>query len=192
VAYEQRVRDEPQSSSARAQLAQTYNSLGMNAEAEQPYLKAIELEPSNSIIYGSHCVNYTEWHKYDKAVECYQKALKLDPNHVYYLSLGNAYAKQGKFDEAIDAYNKSLEKKPTFTFSLYQLGYAYFKKGQAREAVEPLRKLIAIEPNHVYGNHLLGVAYATLGDKTAAMQQYYVLQSLNPQLAADLLRSIPK
>jgi tetratricopeptide (TPR) repeat protein len=154
AAFQQRVRDEPQSSSAREQLAQTYNSLGMNEEAEQEYLKAIEVDPSNYKLYGGHCVNYSEWHKYDKAVECYQKALKLNPNHVYYMSLGNAYADQGKLDEAIDAYNKSLEKKPTFTFSLYQLGYAYFKKGQAREAVEPLRKLIAIEPNHIYGNHL--------------------------------------
>ena len=108
------------------------------------------------------------------------------------MSMGNVYLDQGKIDEAIAAYQKSIEKKPTFTFGLYQLGYAYLKKGQPLDAVEPLRKLIAIEPNHIYGNHSLGLAYAELGEKTAAMQQYYVLQNLNPALAADLLKSIPK
>jgi hypothetical protein len=30
------------------------------------------------------------------------------------------------------------------------------------------------------------------GEKNGAMQQYYILQTLNPKLAADLLKSIPK
>ena len=189
---QQQLRDEPQSGRAHAEVAELYNSLGMNAEAEQEYLKAVALEPSNSRFYGGLCVNYSEWHKLDQTVECYQKAIKLDPNHVYYLSLGDAYLGQGKFDEAIAAYQKSIAKKPTFTFGLYQLGYAYMKKGQPRDAVEPLRKLLAIEPNHIYGNHMLGLAYAQLGEKNAAMQHYYVLQNLNPQLAENLLKSIPK
>jgi tetratricopeptide (TPR) repeat protein len=95
-------------------------------------------------------------------------------------------------DDAIAAYQKSIERKPTFTFSLYQLGYVYMKQGRPQEAIEPLRKLLAIEPNHIFGNHSLGLAYAQTGDKTGAMQQYYVLQNLNPRLAANLLEAIPK
>jgi len=52
--------------------------------------------------------------------------------------------------------------------------------------------LLAEEPTHEYGNFSLGQVYAQLGDKTGAMQQYYVLQNLNPRLAALLLAQIPK
>jgi tetratricopeptide (TPR) repeat protein len=178
---QQQLRDEPRSGGAHAQLAQAYNGLGMHAEAEQDYLKAIALEPSNHRFRGGLCVNYTEWKKLDEAIECYQKAIKLDPNHVYYLSLGNRYLEQGKFDEAIAAYQKSIEKKPRFTFGLYQLGFVYIKNGQPADAVGPLQRLLEIEPNHLQGNHALGLAYAQLGQTTAAMQQYFVLKDLRTQ-----------
>mgnify|MGYP003579098096 CR=1 FL=1 len=38
----------------------------------------------------------------------------------------------------------------------------------------------------------LGQVCALTGDKTGAMQRYYVLQNLNPRLAAQLLEQIPK
>ncbi|HSE21312.1 MAG TPA: tetratricopeptide repeat protein [Pyrinomonadaceae bacterium] len=187
-----RVLEDPLNASLRAELGQTYNSLAMNAEAEQEYLKAVELDPKNSDFHGRLCVNYSEWDKFDKAVECYKEAVKKDANHVYYMSLGDVYQNQGKLDEAIAAYQKSLEKKPTFTFSLYKLAYAYMKKGEPQNAIEPLRKMLAVEPNNTFGNHALGIAYAQTGNNDGAMQQYYILQSINPRLAADLLRQIPK
>ena len=189
---EKRIRDEPENAEAHAELGQSYNALGMYAEAEQEYVRAIELAPKDSDFHGRLCVDYSEWGRFDKAIDCYKEAIKKDPNHVYYLSLGDAYQNQGKLDEAIAAYQKSLEKKPTFTFALYQLAYAYMKKGDAQSAIEPLQKMLAVEPKSAVGNHALGLAYAQTGDKNGAMQQYYILQSINPRLAADLMRSIPK
>ena len=55
-----------------------------------------------------------------------------------------------------------------------------------------LRKMLAVDPNNTFGNHALGIAYAQTGNKEGAMQQYYILQSINPRLAADLLRQILK
>jgi tetratricopeptide (TPR) repeat protein len=186
------VLEDSQNAETQAELGQSYNSLGMNVEAEQAYLKAVELAPKKSDFRARLCVNYSEWKKFDKAVECYQELVKQEPNHVYYLSLGNAYESQGKLDEAIAAYQKSIEKKPTFTYSLYQLAYVYLKKGEPQNAIEPLRKMLEVDPRNAIGIHGLGLAYAQTGEKTGAMQQYYLLQSLNPRLAEDLLKAIPK
>ena len=68
----------------------------------------------------------------------------------------------------------------------------YSKQGRHKEAIELFRKVIETEPTHVYANHALGMMYAITGNKTGAMQQYYILQNLNADLAANLLRSIPK
>ena len=40
--------------------------------------------------------------------------------------------------------------------------------------------------------HALGAFYVRTGNKTGAMQQYYILKDLDPKLAADLLKLIPK
>jgi tetratricopeptide (TPR) repeat protein len=190
--YKNDALENPQKASARMNLADTYYALAMYAEAEVEYLKAVELDPKDWRLHGKLCVNYAEWKQQEKAVACYQEAIKKDPNHVYYFSLGHLYEQLGKPDEAIAAYKQSLEKKPTFAMALYQLAGVYIAKRDLRNAIEPLRKLLAEEPTHEYGNFTLGQVYAQLGDNTGAMQQYYVLQSLNPRLAADLLKQISK
>jgi tetratricopeptide (TPR) repeat protein len=190
--YKNAALENPRNGSARANLADTYYALSMYAEAEVEYLKAVELEPKDSRLHGKLCVNYAESKQMEKAVACYQEAIKKDPNHVYYFSLGHLLERLNKPDEAIAAYKQSLEKKPTFTMALYQLAGVYVAKRELRNAVEPLRKLLAEEPTHEYGNFTLGQVYAQLGDNTGAMQQYYILQNLNPRLAADLLRQIQK
>lgn len=188
----QQIEDNPRSSHARAELGQAYNSMGLFAEAEQEYLKAVALDPRNADSRVRLCVNYSEWGKLDLGIECYQQAIKLKSHHVLFMSLGDLYQRQGKLEEAAVAYHKSIEMKPTFTFSLYGLGFVLIKQGRDQEAIEPLRRLLEVEPKHIYGNHALGIAYARTGNKTGAMQQYYTLQNLNPRLAAELLTIIPK
>jgi len=190
--YKSDASENPQKASARINLADAYYALSMYAEAEPEYLKAVELEPKESRYHARLCVNYGEWKKNEKAVACYQELIKKDPHHVYYFSLGHIYENLGKLDEAIAAYKQSLEKKSSFTVALYQLAGVYLAKRELRNAIDPLRKLLAEEPNHEYGNYALGQVYSLLGDNTGAMQQYYILQTLNPRLAAMLLQQIPK
>jgi len=66
----------------------------------------------------------------------------------------------------------------------------YSRQGRHQEAIDLFRKVLEVEPRHVYANHALGVMYTVIGNKTGAMQQYYILKDLNPDLAASLLRSI--
>lgn len=190
--YKNDALENPQNASARTNLADTYYALAMYAEAEVEYLKAVELDPKDSRVHGKLCVNYAESKQLEKGVACYQEAIKKDPNHVYLFSLGHLYEQLGKPDEAIAAYKQSLEKKPNFTFALYQLAGVYVGKRELRNAIDPLRKLLEAEPTHEHGNFTLGQVYAQLGDTTGAMQQYYILQNLNPRLAAKLLQQIPK
>lgn len=188
----QEVVQEPESARARAKLADAYKALGMFAEAETEFLKSLELDRRNFDYQLGLCVNYSEWGKVNESVECYKKVVQLKEHHVLYMSLGEAYERQGNFAEAIVAFQKSLRLRSSNTFSLYGLAGIYMKQGKDAEAIETLRKLLEIEPRHVYGNHALGLAYARTGNKEAAMQQYHTLQTLNPNAAADLLRHIPR
>ena len=116
----------------------------------------------------------------------------MKPQHVLYLSLGAADEKLGKLEDAAKAYQESIRIKPTFTYALYNLAVIDSKQDRPQEAIELLRKVVELEPKNIFAQHALGMLYFRTGEKTGAMQQYYILQTLNPKLAEDFLRSIPK
>lgn len=186
------VADNPNNAEGHADLGSLYSSREMFAEAEAAILKAIELEPKNSLFYNLLAINYGGWGKLDKAIENYRKAIELKPHHVLYLSLAKTYETQGNLEEAVRAYQESLKIKPTFTAALYNLAVIYSKQDRSQEAIQLLLRLVEQEPRNVFGQHALGLLYVQIGDKTAAMQQYHILQNIDPKLASDLLTAIPK
>jgi protein O-GlcNAc transferase len=190
--YKRQVAEKPDNADAHSQLASAYNSLGMFAEAEVEYLKAIELDPKNGNFYNLLAIDYSEWGKLDKAIEYYKKAIDLKPQHVLYFSLGTAYGRQGNLAEAVKAYQESIKIKPTFTYALYSLALIYSKQDRYQDSIELLRKVVELEPRHIFAQHALGMVYIQTGEKTGAMQQYYLLKNLDSNLAADLLARIPK
>lgn len=64
-ALKQNVVQRPESHTARAELGDAYKAFGMFAEAEQEFLKALELEPGNFDYKLALCVDYSEWGKVD-------------------------------------------------------------------------------------------------------------------------------
>ena len=51
--------------------------------------------------------------KFDSAIECYKKALEINPNFAdAYYNMGIALQQQNKLEEAIEAYTKALAIKP--------------------------------------------------------------------------------
>jgi tetratricopeptide (TPR) repeat protein len=163
--YQRQVAEKPDNADARSVLGSAYNNLGMFAEAEVEYLKAIELEPTNWNFYNLLAIDYSEWGRLDKAIEYYKKAIDLKPHHVLYLGLGEAYERQGKPAEAITAYQESIKIKPTFTYGLYNLALIYSKQDRYQDAIELLRKVVELEPRNTFAQHALGVVYIQTGEK---------------------------
>jgi tetratricopeptide (TPR) repeat protein len=111
--------------------------------------------------------------KYDKAKECYQKALKINPkfapaaNNLAYL-----YMEQGgNIDEALALAQTAKQQFPDDPHISDTLGWAYYKKNIFSRAIVYLK-----EANEkVVGNSLmryhLGMAYYKNGDKEQAKRE---------------------
>ena len=98
-------------------------------------------------IYGFVLFNLNN---YEKAIDQWEKAIKIDPKFVDGLNnLGNALSKIKKFDEAINYLNKALKLKPNFFETYYTLGEIFFEKGMYEESLVKLNKALDLKPRHL-------------------------------------------
>lgn len=73
--------------------------------------------------------------EFDKAIECFNEAIKLDPKFdTAYNALAEALNKSGRLDEAIEAAKKMVEISPNDPFSHTALSRLYVQKGMIEDA----------------------------------------------------------
>lgn len=88
----------------------------------------------------------------DKAKECYQKALDINPSFVYtHNELGKLYMSTGKEGEAVDEFKKAVNGYNLYDEAHYNLGLAYLKLGKIEDACASFKKVTEISPESVSG-----------------------------------------
>jgi LysM repeat protein/Flp pilus assembly protein TadD len=128
------------------------------AEAETHFEKGIELGKQN---------------KFPKAVESFDKAIKLNPNRAdFYASRGHANYYMKQYNKAIDDYTKAIEKNPNFALAYSMRGLSRTRSGQLPQAVEDFNKAISFGPNEADYYKGRGFTYLLL-EKYAPMCQDY-------------------
>jgi protein O-GlcNAc transferase len=121
--------------------------------------------------------------KFDEAITCYQKAIKLNPHlTVAYNNLGNALQEKGQLDEAITCYQKALDLTPNFAGAYYNLGDALQDKGQLDEAITCYQKAIKLDPNFAYAYNNLAIALKNKGQIEEAIIYCKKAIEINPTL----------
>ncbi|KAE8894342.1 hypothetical protein PF005_g6321 [Phytophthora fragariae] len=91
---------------------------------------------------------------FDKAVECYSEAIRLDPeNHVYYSNRSAAYGALSKWELAEADAQQCLKRNPKFAKGYHRLANAQAQLGRKKEAIETLKtaQTTATDPQKVPG-----------------------------------------
>ncbi|KAI3872254.1 hypothetical protein MKW98_011746 [Papaver atlanticum] len=82
-------------------------------EAIKFFTQAIELAPTNHVLYSNRSAAYASLHQYTEALTDAEKTVEIKPDWSKgYSRLGAAQIGLGNFDEAISAYKKGLEIDP--------------------------------------------------------------------------------
>ena len=151
------------------------------AQAIEYLNNAVRLDPDYSPAYNNLGLAYKQKGDYDKALEYFQKALKLDlkqvgPWHtevaIRYNNLAMTYEYKGEYDKAIAYYEKALAmglkqlgaEHPKMGLRCNNLGVAYGKKGDHDKAIKYY--LIALEiglEQYETGNAEIATVYNNLG-----------------------------
>ena len=141
------------------------------------------LDPQDHVFYNNRGIDYGEEGKYELAIECFNKAIKLKPNFALaYNNRGAVYRSQGKYDLAIEDCNKAIQLKSDYAEPYSNRGAAYRNKGDYKRAIEDYNKAIQLKPNFVQAYYNRGLAYHEKGELDLAIKDYNRAIELNPKL----------
>ncbi len=143
---------------------------GRADESLRESLKALELEPLNSIIMSHLAWHYLNTQQPDLALEQCTKTLAVYPDSFYgHFFRGLAYEQKKMMNEAIAAFRKAHERVPTTTVGTAALAHALALAGRRSEAEALLRELETAQ-NYV-SPFDRAVVYIGLAEKQKALTE---------------------
>ncbi|MFZ0961636.1 MAG: tetratricopeptide repeat protein [Terriglobia bacterium] len=107
-------------------------SAGQLAQAAADFQQAIQLAPTDANLENELGIVYTGLNNVEGAVQAFQKAADLDPQHAgqFYFNLGGVYWNHGQVDAAAQAFKKCLQADPDNAEAYYWEGQALLAKAQ--------------------------------------------------------------
>ncbi|MBF0379579.1 MAG: tetratricopeptide repeat protein [Magnetococcales bacterium] len=121
---------------------------------------------------------------YKSAIQCYQKALELNPENTIALSnIGTAFQHTGQIDKAVTSYEKALSIKPDFVEVYSNLGTVLQEQGKFTQAAASYQKAIAIKPDFADAYSNLGNTMREIGNLEEAEQYCQKALLLKPNFA---------
>lgn len=143
---------------------------------------AVELKPDFSDGQYFLGLAYKEDKQFEKAIECFNKCLKLEEEaeddeiiHKLYDFISDCYQRLENYDRAIEYQQKCIDCYPSIwdkQHPLYTLGFIYNRKGDHRKAIELYNKAIEEDPD----SDFVSTLYSQLSE------QYYQLNELEKAL----------
>ena len=172
---QQAIKLDPNFALAYASIADSYNSMGKNADlppkevlpqAKAAGTRALEIDPTLAEAHGALADSLAlyDWNWAESERE-YGKAFQLDPNVSYiHLTHGVSYsAPLGKRDEAVAELKRAVELEPLSLITNAIFGLSYLYAGQNDKALEQGKRTYDLDPNFRFGRQYLGNTYIVLG-----------------------------
>jgi len=126
-------------------------------------------------------VTFYNQKEFSKAIQTYQKVIKLDPTYVEaYNNLGIIYQTLGDAKSAFGAYQKAIEINPRYEKGYNNLGLLFLLEGRYEEALEAFQKALAINSNHIESHINLGILFKKKGQWENAIESYQKALAIDP------------
>lgn len=115
------------------------------------------------------------------AVECYRRAIALDPNCTQaYHNLGEALSQLQQWQEAITSYQFALKINPKQAISHQRLGDTFVKCNHPERAIAAYQASLKLKPDSFQLNHQVAQLLRQQGHLKQAIPYYFVAMKLQP------------
>jgi tetratricopeptide (TPR) repeat protein len=139
-------------------------------EAEEFWLKAVALDPTNTLCRLQLAVLYQQTAKHSESLRFYEEVARIDPNDgLVHLNMGRVALKLDRLDRAEQAFREVIRLEPARPEGHSALAQLYLQTNKdAVEAVRLAETAVRLEPEAKYFA-LLGQARAGAGDRRGAL-----------------------
>ncbi len=143
--------------------------------------RAIDLEPTNPVLYTELGKLYLVGEDSQKAREYFQKALEKKSDYADALiQEALLLEREDILDEAIARLENLIAKDPGNLEAYFQLGRLYYNVGRIDQAIELFQAVTLWMPQHSNALYSLGVAYTAKGQTQEAILAFERVLELNP------------
>jgi Flp pilus assembly protein TadD len=124
------------------------------------------------------------------AADAFLRSIELEPGSAEaYFSLGYSYLKLNKNKDATKAFKECIRLNPEMVDGQYGYGLASFRMRHFLEAANAFKQAIALRPTHAKAHYGLAMAYKELSDQRGVVEEYKILQTLDPGLAKEFAKT---
>jgi tetratricopeptide (TPR) repeat protein len=123
--------------------------------------KAINIEPQNAELYVIRGEVFAGLQRHDRAINDYDQAIQISPQHKAYFLRGTAYSFLGKYEEAIRDYSQIIEQNPQYPRVYIERGWMYVLKND-RRAIDDASSALALNSQNHEAYFVRGAAYANV------------------------------
>ncbi len=175
--FAQALTDDTNSAEALYGLGSAYLQLQKTAEARDCFQRALKLHASYPDTLPNAWNNLgilaAREGNYDAAIEYFQHALQIDPQHSIALgNLGSAYRQKKDWAQAKTMLERALAINPDDPEANYSLGMVYAQQNDTEHAYEYLEKAIAARPAYPEALNNLGILYLHTNKRAEAVQSF--------------------
>lgn len=156
---------------------------GAPESAEKLFSNSLSIDPNQANANGALGELYLEQRKFPEAGDCFQKAIRLDPNSAEYaFGLVRVLLAMKRPEQLLTFLNSIQDKFGTLPNYQYALGLAYYNEHHYAEAAAVLEKLLLIHPpREDKVEHVLGDAYISMDKLDQAEAAYRKAIDENPK-----------
>jgi tetratricopeptide (TPR) repeat protein len=162
--FQQALKDDPQSAEALYGLGSAYLQQQKTNDARECFERVLQLHGSYPGTWPNAWNNLgilaaREGHS-DLAIEHFERALEIDPDHSVALqNLGSAYRQKKDWPQAKRVLEKALTLNPDDPEANYSLAMVYAQTNDANRAYEYLQKALLARPDYPEALNNLGILY---------------------------------
>ncbi|HLH06824.1 MAG TPA: tetratricopeptide repeat protein [Terriglobales bacterium] len=119
-------------------------------KAAAPMIAQLQANPNDASMATRIGNLYDDAKMYPKAIEYYEKSVKLNPQSADVLTdLGTAYFYNGNPDQALTDFNRALKVRPNYPQTLFNMGIVKWQgKNDIKGAVAAWNQLLQTNPNY--------------------------------------------
>ena len=177
TSFQQALRDDPTSAEAVYGIGSIYLNQNKNADAREMFERSVQLKPNYPETlpdaWNNLGVLATRENHIDEAINLFQKALRINPNHLLSLdNLGNAYRAQKRWAEAQQVLEQAVRIAPDDSEANYSLGMVFAQTNETAKAEDYLHRALKARPEYPEALNNLGILYLVTNRRDQAVASF--------------------